>query len=56
MAVPKDTGFPLTWFKDEEFVRKMYKCAVCDEALRDPVQARNCGHQFCRYCIDNVLK
>ena len=56
MAVPKDTGFPLTWFKNEEFVRNTYECAVCREVVRDSVQVRSCGHQFCRYCIDNVLK
>ena len=56
MAVPEDTGLPLMWFKNMGFVRKMYQCAVCLEVVKDPMQVRNCGHQFCRYCIDNVLK
>ena len=56
MAVPEDTGFPLMWFKNREFVRNTYECAVCLEVVKDAVQTCNCGHQFCRYCIDNVLK
>ena len=56
MAVPENTGFPLMWFKNKEFVRKMYECAVCLEVVKDAVQARNCGHQFCGYCIDYVLR
>ena len=56
MAVPEDTGFPLTWFKNRESVRNTYECPVCLEVVKDAVQTCNCGHQFCRYCIDNVLK
>ena len=55
-SVPEDTGFPLMWFKNREFVRNTYECAVCLEVVKDAVQTCNCGHQFCRYCIDNVLK
>ena len=51
MAVPEDTGYPLKWFKNKESVRN-----VCLEVVKDPVQVRGCGHQFCRYCLDNVLK
>jgi hypothetical protein len=26
------------------------------EVLKDPVQVRDCGHQFCALCIDDILK
>ena len=56
MAAPEDTGYPLKWFKNKESVRDMWECAVCLEVVKDPVQVRGCGHQFCCYCLDNVLK
>ena len=56
MAVPEGTGYPLKWFKNQECVRDMWECAVCLQVVKDPDQARGCGHQFCRYCLDNVLK
>ena len=56
MAVPECTGYPVKWFKDQDFIRRMYQCAVCFEVMKDPLQVRDCGHQFCRYCLDKVLK
>ena len=33
-----------------------YKCQICLLILRDPVQLSECGHRFCRLCIDEYVK
>ena len=56
MARNDHSGYPMKWFKDQNGVRNAYECAICLEVLKDPVQVRDCGHQFCAFCIDDILK
>ena len=56
MARNDHSGYPLKWFKDQNATRNAYECAICLEVLKDPVQVRDCGHQFCALCIDDILK
>jgi hypothetical protein len=56
MARNDHSGYPMKWFKDQNAVRNAYECAICLEVLKDPVQVRDCGHQFCALCIDDILK
>ena len=32
MDTPK--GYPLKWFKDQQHVREMYQCVVCEEVIK----------------------
>ena len=27
-------------------------CCICLLVLREPMQARQCGHRFCKSCVD----
>jgi hypothetical protein len=58
MATNGHSGYPLAlkWFKDQNAARRAFECAICLEVLKDPVQVRDCGHQFCSLCIDDILK
>ena len=56
MARNDHSGYPLKWFKDQNGARQFHECTLCLEVLRDTVQVRDCGHQFCALCIDDVLK
>ena len=56
MATNGHSGHPLKWFKDQNAARQYWECAICLEVLSDPVQIRDCGHQFCALCIDDILK
>ena len=56
MATNGHSGHPLKWFKDQNAARQSWECAICLEVLSDPVQVRDCGHQFCALCIDGILK
>jgi hypothetical protein len=56
MATNGHSGYPLKWFKDQNAARHSWECAICLEVLKDPVQVRDCGHQFCALCIDDILK
>ena len=56
MAVAEETGYPVEWFKHQDIARKLYECVICLEVVKDAVQVRDCGHLFCRYCIERVLK
>ena len=55
MAANDHAGYPLKWFKDQDSARSSFECVVCLEVLKDPVQVRDCGHQFCGLCIDDIL-
>ena len=39
-----------------EAVGRRYECQICLLILRDPVQLSECGHRFCKLCIDNHVK
>ncbi|XP_028393153.1 TNF receptor-associated factor 4-like isoform X2 [Dendronephthya gigantea] len=56
MATIGNSGHPLKWFKDQNAARNLWECAICLEVLKDPVQIRDCGHQFCELCIEDILK
>ena len=56
MATNGHSGYPLKWFIDQNVARDFWECAICLEVLKDPVQVRDCGHQFCALCIDDILK
>ena len=56
MATNGHSGYPLKWFIDQNVARDFWECAICLEVLKDPVQVRDCGHQFCALCIDDTLK
>mgnify|MGYP002803407674 CR=1 FL=1 len=56
MTTNGHSGHPLKWFKDQNAARQYWECAICLEVLSDPVQVRDCGHQFCALCIDDILK
>ncbi|XP_028393157.1 TNF receptor-associated factor 2-like isoform X2 [Dendronephthya gigantea] len=56
MATIGNSGHPLKWFKDQNAARNYWECAICLEVLKDPVQIRDCGHQFCELCIEDILK
>ena len=30
-----------------------YECQICMLILRDPVQLSECGHRFCKSCMNN---
>ncbi|XP_028393161.1 TNF receptor-associated factor 2-like [Dendronephthya gigantea] len=56
MATNGHSGHPMKWFKDQHAARHAYECAICLEVLKDPVQIRDCGHQFCAVCIASNLR
>ena len=56
MAAAENTGYPVTWFKHQDIAKDLYECAICLEVVKDAMQDRDCGHLFCRYCIERVLK
>ena len=56
MARNDHSGYPMKWFKDENAARRAYECVICLEVVKDAVQVRDCGHQFCALCIDDILK
>ena len=56
MAVSENTGYLLKWFKLKDVARNLYECVICLEVVKDAMQVRDCGHLFCRYCIERVLK
>ena len=34
-------------------VDRKYECQICLLILRDPVQLSECGHRFCKSCMNN---
>ena len=49
-------GYPLKWFENQDIARKLYECVLCLDVVKDAMQVRDCGHLFCRCCIERVLK
>ena len=44
---------------DVEFVNEEpsnIKCCICKLVLREPMQAEQCGHRFCRSCVQDGKK
>ena len=44
---------------DVEFLREHFddmKCSICLLVLKEPVQANECGHRFCKSCVLHVMK
>jgi len=44
---------------DVEFVEKEPKhatCSICLYVLKEPMQARQCGHRFCKSCVSCLQK
>lgn len=41
-------------FVDE--VSPNQKCPVCLLPMKDPVQTSDCGHRFCRVCLNGILR
>ena len=39
-----------------ETVGRRYQCQICLLILRDPVQLSECGHRFCKLCMDDHVK
>lgn len=39
-----------------ETLDKRYECQICLLILRDPVQLSECGHRFCKQCLDEHVK
>ena len=42
--------------KPIDVVDKKYECQICLLILRDPVQLSECGHRFCKLCINDYTK
>eukprot|EP00986_Skeletonema_menzelii_P008902 scaffold3901_cov135-Skeletonema_menzelii.AAC.8 len=34
----------------------LFQCPICHDILKDAVSIRQCGHDFCKHCIQNWLK
>eukprot|EP00111_Clytia_hemisphaerica_P017793 TCONS_00052623-protein len=44
---------------DVEFLHEQFddmKCSICLLILREPMQADECGHRFCKSCVVNIEK
>ncbi|XP_066935228.1 TNF receptor-associated factor 6-like [Clytia hemisphaerica] len=44
---------------DVEFLHEQFddmKCSICLLVLREPMQADECGHRFCKSCVVNIKK
>lgn len=39
-----------------ETLGRRYECQICLLILRDPVQLSECGHRFCKQCLDEHVK
>lgn len=39
-----------------EAIGRRYECQICLLILRDPVQLSECGHRFCKLCVDEHVK
>ena len=50
---PRFVGYEYE-FVDE--VSQNQKCPVCLFPMRDAVQTSNCGHRFCRDCLQQILR
>ncbi|XP_070582235.1 TNF receptor-associated factor 2-like [Ptychodera flava] len=33
-----------------------YLCNLCNRLLKDPVQTKQCGHRYCRKCLENGIE
>lgn len=33
-----------------------YICPICQLALRDPQQIAKCGHRYCEFCLEPILR
>ena len=48
-------GYPSFGGYDEEFVSAVdedLQCPICHLPLKDAVQTEECGHRFCRKCLE----
>ena len=48
-------GYPSFGGYDEEFVGAVdedWQCPICHLPLKDTVQTEECGHRFCRKCLE----
>lgn len=50
--VPKNTGYEV---KTVQHVDNRYKCPVCHQIYKDPVQLE-CGHRICSLCLQSETK
>ena len=44
---------------DVEFVNKEpndMTCCICLFVLKEPMQAEECGHRFCKMCVEKLQK
>ena len=51
MTSKTDGGYDCNFLHEpsEDFI-----CAVCNFALRDPIQFETCGHRLCKYCFNQL--
>ena len=48
-------GYPSLGGYDEEFVSAVdedWQCPICHLPLKDTVLTEECGHRFCRQCLE----
>ena len=44
---------------DVKFVKgdpENIQCSICLFTLREPMQAEECGHRFCKSCVEDLPK
>ena len=46
-------GYDVEFFENEP---DDVTCSICLMVLREPMQAEECGHRFCRTCVEELRK
>ena len=57
MAEAREVALPSGY--DDEFVNSVDEdlhCSICYLPLKEAVQTGNCGHRFCRQCLDEHFR
>ena len=39
-----------------DILNQNFNCQICMFIIRDPVQLSECGHRFCKLCMDGYVK
>ena len=39
-----------------DILNQNFNCQICMFIIRDPVQLSECGHGFCKLCMDGYMK
>ncbi|XP_070582234.1 TNF receptor-associated factor 2-like [Ptychodera flava] len=59
MAYSVERKMTVSGYKSDIFLQRCpekYLCSLCTKLLKDPVQTKQCGHRYCRECLEFRIK